>query len=143
MTLRNMSDLSRRDFFKLVTTALLAVSGALGLGALFRFLGFQTEPPVKTAFDIGPVDQYPLGSRSLIAEVPAIVSHSASGFMALSLVCTHLGCTVEQKDSGFTCPCHGSQYDANGKVLKGPAQKPLRALRVEITADKHVVLHTD
>jgi cytochrome b6-f complex iron-sulfur subunit len=138
-----MPDLSRRDFFKLITTALLAVSGALGIGALIRFLNFQTEPPVKTAFDIGPVDQYPLGIRSLIAEVPAVLIHSSSGFMALSLVCTHLGCTVEQKDGGFACPCHGSQYDANGKVLKGPAQKPLRALRVEIMTDKHVVLHTD
>lgn len=138
-----MPDLSRRDFFKLITTALLAISGALGLGALIRFLGFQTEPPVKTAFDIGPVDQYPLGSRSLIAEVPAVLIHSASGFTALSLVCTHLGCTVEQKDGGFACPCHGSLYDVNGKVLRGPAQKALRALRVEITADKHVVLHTD
>ena len=98
---------------------------------------------MKTTFDIGPVDQYPLGIRSLIAEVPAMLIHSASGFTALSLVCTHLGCTVEQKDGGFACPCHGSQYDVNGNVLRGPAQKPLRALRVEITADKDVVLHTD
>ena len=138
-----MPEVSRRDFFKLITTALLAVSGALGLGALFRFLNYETDPPVKTEFDVGSVDQYPLGSRSLIAEVPAALIHSANGFTALSLVCTHLGCTVGQKDTGFTCPCHGSQYDANGNVLRGPAQKPLRALRVEITADKHVVLHTD
>jgi cytochrome b6-f complex iron-sulfur subunit len=138
-----MPDLSRRDFFKLITTTLLAVSGALGIAALFRFLNYETEPPVKTAFDIGPMDQYPVGSRSLIAEVPAVLIHSANGFTALSLVCTHLGCTVEQKDNGFACPCHGSQYDANGNVLRGPAQKPLRSLRVEITADKHVVLHTD
>ena len=138
-----MPDPSRRDFFKLITTALLAVSGALGLGALFRFLNYETEPPVKTEFDIGPVDQYPPGSRSLIAEVPAVLIHSPSGFMALSLVCTHLGCTVEQKEDGFTCPCHGSRYDANGNVLRGPAQKPLRALRVEITSDQHLILHTD
>jgi cytochrome b6-f complex iron-sulfur subunit len=138
-----MSDLSRRDFFKLITAALLAVSGALGLGALFRFLNYETEPPVKTEFDVGPLDQYPVGSRSLIAEVPAILIHSPSGFSALSLVCTHLGCTVEQKDNGFTCPCHGSRYDASGNVLRGPAQKPLRSLRVEITADQHLILHTD
>ena len=48
-----MSNLSRRDFFKLITTALLTISGALGIGALFRFLDYQTEPPVKTEFDIG------------------------------------------------------------------------------------------
>ncbi len=138
-----MSDLSRRDFFKLITTALLTISGALGIGALFRFLDYQTEPPVKTEFDIGPAENYPIGSRSLISDVPAILIHNSNGFLALSLVCTHLGCTVEQKDNGFACPCHGSRYDANGNVLRGPAQKPLRSLRVEITSNNDLVLHTD
>ena len=139
----NMSNLSRRDFFKLITTALLTISGALGIGALFRFLNYQTEPPVKTKFDLGSIQNYPIGSRSLIPDVPALLIHNKNGFSALSLVCTHLGCTVEQKDNGFACPCHGSRYDANGNVLRGPAQKPLRSLRVEITSDQHLILHTD
>ena len=138
-----MSNLSRRDFFKLATTALLTISGALGLGALFRFLDYQTEPPVKTEFDIGSAESYPVGSRSLIADVPALLIHNSKGFFALSLVCTHLGCTVEQKDYGFACPCHGSRYDSNGNVLRGPAQKPLRSLRVEISSNNDLILHTD
>lgn len=138
-----MSNLSRRDFFKLVTNALLAISAALGVGALFRFLDFQTEPPVQTAFDVGLAENYPIGGRSLIPDVPAILIHSRNGFSALSLVCTHLGCTVEQTDNGFACPCHGSRYDANGNVLRGPAQKPLHLLRVEITSDQRLILHTD
>jgi cytochrome b6-f complex iron-sulfur subunit len=138
-----MSNLSRRDFFKFMTTALLTISGALGIGALFRFLNYQTEPPVKTEFDLGSAENYPIGSRSLIQAVPAILFHSQNGFSALSLVCTHLGCTVEQKDNGFACPCHGSRYDSNGNVLRGPAQKSLRSLRVEITSDQHLILHTD
>ena len=138
-----MSNLSRRDFFKLITTALLTISGALGIGALFRFLDYETEPPVKTEFDIGLAENYPIGSRSLIPEVPAFLIHSQNGFSALSLVCTHLGCTVQQKDNGFACPCHGSRYDVNGNVLRGPAQKPLRSLRIEITSDQHLILHTD
>lgn len=41
----------------------------------------------------------------------------------INAVCTHLGCivpwnTVEKK---FTCPCHGSQYDKEGRVIGGPA----------------------
>ena len=139
----NMPDLSRRDFFKLTTTALLTISGALGLGALFRFLDYQTEPPVKTAFDIGPDSNYPIGSRSLVQDVPALLIQPQNGFSALSLVCTHLGCTVEQKDNGFTCPCHGSRYEANGNVTHGPANKPLRPVRVAITADHRIVLYTD
>ncbi|MCL4530480.1 MAG: ubiquinol-cytochrome c reductase iron-sulfur subunit [Chloroflexi bacterium] len=138
-----MSDLTRRDFLKLTTTALLTISGALGVGALFRFLDFQTEPPVKTEFDLGPAVNYPIGSRSLVPDVPALLIHNQNGFSALSLVCTHLGCTVEQKDSGFECPCHGSRYDANGKVLRGPAQKALRALRVEVNSTGNLILHTD
>jgi len=138
-----MPDFSRRDFFKLITTALLAVSGALGIGALIRFLNYQTEPPVKTKFDVGPASNYPVGSRSFIPDVPAVLIHAAGGFSALSLVCTHLGCTVEQKDDGFACPCHGSRYDGDGNVLRGPAQKPLRSLRVEITSDQYLILHTD
>ena len=139
----NMSNLSRRDFFKLITTALLTISGALGIGALIRFFDYQSEPSPKTEFDLGLDSNYPIGSRSLIPDVPALLIHSPSGFSALSLVCTHLGCTVEQKDSGFACPCHGSHYDANGNVLRGPAQRPLRSLYVEITSDQHLILHTD
>ncbi|HUI89031.1 MAG TPA: ubiquinol-cytochrome c reductase iron-sulfur subunit [Anaerolineales bacterium] len=138
-----MPELSRRDFFKLITTVLLTISGALGIGALIRFLNYQTEPPVKTEFDIGPMENYPIGSRSLVPDVPAVLIHSQTGFTALSLVCTHLGCTVMQQDYGFGCPCHGSRYDANGNVLRGPAQNPLRSLRVEITADQHLILRTD
>ena len=38
-------------------------------------------------------------------------------------VCTHLGCVVPwvQAENKFICPCHGSQYDKNGTVVRGPA----------------------
>ena len=138
-----MNDLSRRDFFKFITNTLLIISGALGLSALFRFLDYQSGPAPKTEFDLGLDSNYLIGSRSFILDATAILIRNQSGFSALSLVCTHLGCTVEQKDNGFACPCHGSRYEANGNVLRGPAQKPLRSLRVEITADHHLILHMD
>ena len=42
---------------------------------------------------------------------------------ALNAVCTHLGCVVpwNKAENKFMCPCHGSQYDKNGKVVRGPA----------------------
>ncbi len=138
-----MSEINRRDFLKIATTTLLTVSGALGIDALLRFLDYQTEPPVKTEFDLGPAANYPIGSRSLVPDVPALLIHTQNGFSALSLVCTHLGCTVEQKDDGFACPCHGSLYNASGNVLRGPAQKPLRVLRVEVNSAGNLILHTD
>lgn len=138
-----MPNPTRRDFLKLTTTALLTASGLLGLGGLFRFLDYQTELPPKTEFDLGPTSKYPLDSRTLLPDVPVVLIHNAAGFSALSLVCTHLGCTVEQNADGFACPCHGSRYNAEGSVQRGPALKPLRQLRIEIKTDNNLVLHTD
>jgi len=138
-----MPDLSRRDFLKLATTSLLTISGLLGLTALLRFLDYQTEPAPKTEFDLGLASNYPIGSHSFIPDIPAVLIHNGNGFSALSLVCTHLGCTVEQNNNGFACPCHGSLYDANGIVLRGPAQRSLQVLRIESAPDGHLILHTD
>jgi nitrite reductase/ring-hydroxylating ferredoxin subunit len=137
-----MPDLSRRDFLKLARDGLLALSGLLGLGGLIRFLDYQTEPPPPTDFDLGPASDPPAGTRKVIPDIPALLIHDASGFSALSLVCTHLGCTVEEEAEGFACPCHGSHFDPQGKVTRGPANKPLRSLRVETTEDGHLHLYT-
>ncbi|MBP0020819.1 MAG: FAD-dependent oxidoreductase [Cyanobacteria bacterium SBLK] len=50
---------------------------------------------------------------------------------ALSLTCTHQGCSVrKQAAGGFICPCHGAIYDARGKVLQGPAKRDLAAFNI-------------
>ena len=54
-----------------------------------------------------------------------IVIKLSSGFEALSLICTHQGCTVNYTGSGFACPCHGSMYNINGVVTRGPAPSNL------------------
>lgn len=136
-----MGTLSRRDFLKLTSQVFLATSGLLGLGALLRYLGYQTEPSSPTEFDLGLVSNYPVGSRTLLVDIPAILLHTEAGFSALSLVCTHLGCTLEQTAEGFTCPCHGSQFGADGTALHGPAEKPLASLHIEQNADGNLILH--
>jgi cytochrome b6-f complex iron-sulfur subunit len=52
---------------------------------------------------------------------------NAGELRALSAKCTHAGCIVEwQKGEDLIkCPCHGSRFDATGKVITGPAIKPL------------------
>jgi len=59
---------------------------------------------------------------------------------ALSLVCTHLGCTVNVGSGEIVCPCHGSVFDREGRVLKGPAGRPLQRLIVEERGEHFVVV---
>ena len=60
---------------------------------------------------------------------------------AILSVCTHLGCVVPWVKSAnkFCCPCHGSQYDENGKVVRGPAPLSL-ALAHTTTIDGKLAL---
>ncbi len=134
--------ISRRDFLKLTRDSLLVFGGLLGLGGLIRFLSYQTEPPQPTEFDLGPASNYPNDLTKTLPEIPAVLIRQNGRFMALSLVCTHLGCTVEVKPDGFTCPCHGSAYNSTGYPVKGPATTPLKPFRVEQTSDGKLILHT-
>ncbi len=50
---------------------------------------------------------------------------------AISLSCTHQGCTVKrQADGEFHCPCHGAVFNADGKVVKGPAERDLPRYKI-------------
>ena len=136
------NNVSRRDFLKLTTNALIALSGILGIGGLIRYLSYQYDPSPQSDFDIGLATNYPRNSRTIVASVPAIVIHDDEGLHAVSLTCSHLGCTIEERNFGFECPCHSSRYDLNGVVLKGPATADLRKLRVEKTEDGNLHVFT-
>jgi cytochrome b6-f complex iron-sulfur subunit len=138
-----MPEISRRDFLKLTRDGLLYLSGALALGGLLRFLDFQTESAPQTEFDLGLAENYSVNTQTVVSEIPAMLIHSEQGFNAISLVCTHLGCTVGQSADGFACPCHGSRFNSQGTVVQGPANKNLRPLRVEQTLDGHLHLFTN
>jgi cytochrome b6-f complex iron-sulfur subunit len=138
-----MSIVSRRDFLKLTRNGFLWLSATLGLGGLLRFLDYESNPAPKTEFDLGSATNYPPGSRTLLANVPAMLIHTESGFSALSLTCTHLGCTVDQSKNEFVCPCHGSHFNLDGTLLHGPAAQPLASLRIETSEDGRLIVHTD
>lgn len=56
---------------------------------------------------------------------------AASENVAISLTCTHQGCTVQLADDDkFHCPCHGAVFDREGKVVKGPATRNLPRFQV-------------
>jgi carotenoid phi-ring synthase / carotenoid chi-ring synthase len=80
-----------------------------------------------------PVRYYGAGD-----EVYAVRNNSQE---ALSLTCTHQGCTVQpQEDGSFHCPCHGAMFDADGQVLRGPAERNLARFRVAQHQDDRLQL---
>lgn len=57
----------------------------------------------------------------------ALKQLSTNTYIALDMTCTHNGCPIELlTGNSFECGCHGSTFDADGKVTKGPALDPLR-----------------
>merc|ERR1719326_337775 len=71
----------------------------------------------------------PAGSRKLVQGLKGDATYlitkedNTLEDFGVNAVCTHLGCVVPWNKSAnkFCCPCHGSQYDKNGKVVRGPA----------------------
>lgn len=60
-------------------------------------------------------------------------------YAAVSPVCTHLGCTVDVVGERLLCPCHGSTYDREGNVLRGPAERALRRYPLTVVGDELVI----
>ena len=61
-----------------------------------------------------------------------IVAHASSGYIAVSAICTHAGCTVQYTlpQNEFYCPCHGSLFSSGGGVIQGPAVTALASYNV-------------
>lgn len=138
-----MPENSRRDFLKLSALGLLSASGLISLLGLLRFLGHPSSATAVTQFELGPAENFPPGSRTVVAQGSALLIHAPQGFVALSLRCTHLGCTVQPSTDGFACPCHNSKYDPDGMVTRGPATHPLQKLLVQEDSSGILTLHTD
>ncbi len=66
-----------------------------------------------------------VGGSIFLDDDNMLIRTSQTQFVAVSLICKHKGCTVELTGNKFVCPCHGSEYDINGKVTEGPAKKNL------------------
>jgi cytochrome b6-f complex iron-sulfur subunit len=115
----------RRVVLTLGTTGLAA--GSLGLlAALARSVVPDVLYEAPRRFPIGRPEEYPPDSVTLLTDHRVFVFRTADGFHALSAVCTHLGCNVNHEEGhGFVCPCHGSTYDEDGHVTRGPAAWPL------------------
>ena len=132
----------RRWLFGAGVTAL--ATGLLGfLAAIGRALvpNVLYEPPRR--FPVGRPDEFPPRSATFVADRRLFVFNTEGGFFAISAICTHLGCNVvHEEGEGFACPCHGSVFDEDGLVLKGPAAWPLPRYAMSLSRRGELVVDT-
>ncbi|MGH7679913.1 MAG: ubiquinol-cytochrome c reductase iron-sulfur subunit [Gemmatimonadaceae bacterium] len=92
--------------------------------------GGRVRLPLASYPELGKPD----GAIRILPEAssdPIYVLAAANGeFRAVSPICTHRGCTVDVQGERLVCPCHGSTYDREGRVLRGPAERALASYTV-------------
>jgi cytochrome b6-f complex iron-sulfur subunit len=151
----DVPDMGRRQFMNLLTFG--AVTGT-ALGALYPVIKYFI-PPSSGGGSGGVTAKDALGNDVKVGEF--LATHSAGdrvlaqglkgdptylvvtdekevGGYGINAVCTHLGCVVpwNASENKFMCPCHGSQYDNTGKVVRGPAPLSLALAHASVADDK-------
>lgn len=151
----DVPSMGRRQFMNFLTFG--AVTGT-ALGALYPVVKYFIPPSsggagggviAKDALgnDIsvsGFLSSHNVGERALAQGLkgdPTYIVVESSSSLAnygINAVCTHLGCVVpwNASENKFICPCHGSQYDNTGKVVRGPAPLSLALAHAEVADDK-------
>ncbi|MBD2676147.1 MULTISPECIES: ubiquinol-cytochrome c reductase iron-sulfur subunit [Nostoc] len=134
--------MKRRDFINWVGLGWIASSLPVAIAACSSVKNIGLEDWVS----VGPSAELDKTGQLLAKESPVgpvlIVGTSKSGSLtAVSLTCTHAGCTVGWKTDTkkFVCPCHGSEYALDGTVKRGPAKEGLKTFAAKIEGDSVVV----
>ncbi len=95
------------------------------VGVATRFFGDRLSPPdIKSPEDLAPGEGSLVGAGGRRA---AGYRDESGNLRTFSHVCTHLGCYLRwnSAEKSFDCPCHGSRFDNEGKVIQGPAVRDL------------------
>ncbi|MCW5312347.1 Rieske 2Fe-2S domain-containing protein [Nostoc sp. KVJ3] len=134
--------MKRRDFINWVGLGLIASSLPVAIAACSsqRPSASGDWQTVGTSADLDKTGQL-LAKNSPAGPVLVIGTSKSPNLTAVNPTCTHAGCTVAWKADAkkFACPCHGSEYGADGKVLKGPAPSPLKTYAAKIEGNSVVV----
>jgi Rieske Fe-S protein len=135
MTMDGSMLLDRRRFLVVVAGAAATAACAGGNSSAVQFGDVNA----------GNVKDVAVGTLQLVGTEPVVLGRDSGGLYALTITCTHQGCDVEPSGSGATatlyCPCHGSQFDRNGGVLRGPANAPLQHFAVSVDAAGSITIH--
>lgn len=133
---------SRREFLNQILVGGVAVIAAY---IVFPVLSFFTPPSAARALAdkifVTTTNKMGLNTAKFFRfrDQAAVLVHLPDGkYTSLSAKCTHMGCTVAFEADGdyFLCQCHGSKFAINGKVLTGPATRPLPVYDVSFDGDK-------
>ncbi|MBF0506431.1 MAG: ubiquinol-cytochrome c reductase iron-sulfur subunit [Nitrospirae bacterium] len=141
---------TRRRFLKWLIAVLAAVNALIaGIPFLRSLLGpsvaaQKNEWSKVAAVDLLPQDS-PVDMRFMAESGEAylhntvlrsvwVIKHSPEKISVFSPVCTHLGCYYQWNGQAdrFECPCHASVFAPDGKVISGPAPRPLDTLESKI-----------
>jgi cytochrome b6-f complex iron-sulfur subunit len=133
---------SRREFF-LTGCAAVGLASAGFAVSTFRYLvpTVLYEPPAR--FTLGNPADFPPGSVTFLEDRRLFVFNGPEGFYTVSSVCTHLGCNVKRGGQGFECPCHGSRFDENGRVVGGPAPSALALYALSLSPRGELIVDVD
>lgn len=153
----DVPNMGRRQFMNLLT---FGSATGVALGSLYPVVNYFIPPSSGGAGD-GVTAKDALGNDIVVSDFlakhnpgervlaqglkgdPTYVVIEGDATLAeygLNAVCTHLGCVVpwNGSENKFVCPCHGSQYDKTGKVVRGPAPLSLALVHANTIDDKLV-----
>jgi cytochrome b6-f complex iron-sulfur subunit len=129
----------RRGFIK---NCGIVCSGALGISAILQSCGslnyFAQSTIVNNSIAVNKSEFVSLKdgkgkSRNFVLikteklQFPIFLhKNSETEYAAFLMQCTHKGCELQPQGEFLICPCHGSEFDSNGKVLNPPADQNLQ-----------------
>ena len=135
--------MKRRSFLKWLLAFFSSAALASFVYPLLRFLAPPSSEAQSAKLILMKADLPAGGVRNIVFNnAPALIMNKKDkGFIAVSKVCTHLGCIVEydRENERFVCPCHAGIYDLEGNVISGPPPKPLGKLPVRVEGENIVI----
>jgi menaquinol-cytochrome c reductase iron-sulfur subunit len=147
---KNLEDSGRRKFLQAFVGVFSSLIGvALAVPFIAAVIGRPGRGKEGGFSEVAPVSSFPAGVPTDIAYTEMasdaylrqevvhhlwVVRHTDTDVTVFSPICPHLGCRYDwdPRDSQFKCPCHGSVYLIDGKVVAGPAPRPLDTLPAEV-----------
>jgi Rieske Fe-S protein len=121
---------NRRSFL------LLSAAFAAGCATTPGGLSLSNDQREKR-INAGPASLYLNdGVYTRYRDVGFFIVRRGANLFAISAICTHRFCKLDaEKDKSFYCPCHGSTFDADGKLTQGPARRDLPVYETSTDAE--------